>query len=160
MISKEQLIGAFDRNVKIVEMQAEGLDHADSLAQTDYEINCFNWTVGHLVATRDALMKTLGREPRFGSKLDRYLRESEPIKEDGPGVVAFDELLGMLRDSQVDLSDALEAADDVFLQSEIEVGGRTTTPTARVFFYFFHDSYHAGQTELLRQVAGMADSII
>jgi hypothetical protein len=35
-----------------------------------------------------------------------------------------------------------------------------TTRGARLFFYYFHETYHVGQTELLRQLAGRDDKII
>ena len=31
---------------------------------------------------------------------------------------------------------------------------------ARLHFQYFHDTYHTGQTELLRQVTGVGDKII
>lgn len=36
----------------------------------------------------------------------------------------------------------------------------TTTLAARLHWYYFHDTYHTGQTELLRQIAGKNDQII
>jgi uncharacterized damage-inducible protein DinB len=39
-------------------------------------------------------------------------------------------------------------------------GERKITVGSSVFFNYFHDTYHVGQTELLRQVAGVADAII
>jgi uncharacterized damage-inducible protein DinB len=43
---------------------------------------------------------------------------------------------------------------------EITVRERKTTVGQRVFFLYFHESYHVGQTELLRQLAGKNDKII
>ena len=160
MLRKDQLVRAFERNVRVVEAQAEGLDHGDSLLQTEFRINCFNWTVGHLISSRDDLLEALGAQPLFGDELDRYRRESEPILEDGPGVLPFDRLLAMLRESQGRIGEVLANASEEALVAEVTVGERTTTPASRAFFHFFHDTYHTGQTELLRQVAGVGDSVI
>ena len=40
------------------------------------------------------------------------------------------------------------------------VGERETTLGSRVFFNYFHDTYHAAHTEMHRQFAGMDDAVI
>ncbi|MGC8787954.1 MAG: hypothetical protein ACP5Q1_11065, partial [Anaerolineae bacterium] len=35
-----------------------------------------------------------------------------------------------------------------------------TTVAERLFFLYFHETYHVGQTELLRQLAGTNDKVI
>jgi hypothetical protein len=66
--------------------QAEGLSHADSLLQTPWRVNCFNWTVGHLVAGRNAVLEALGAETVGDPQaLARYVTDSDPITADGPG---------------------------------------------------------------------------
>ncbi len=49
MITPSGLVKAYERNTRIIEMQADGLSHANSLIQTEYNINCLNWTIGHVV---------------------------------------------------------------------------------------------------------------
>jgi uncharacterized damage-inducible protein DinB len=39
-------------------------------------------------------------------------------------------------------------------------GGRRTRLGSALFFFFFHDSYHTGQTEILRQASGKDDKVI
>jgi hypothetical protein len=46
------------------------------------------------------------------------------------------------------------------LSSEIEVGQRTMTMGRRLFGLYFHETFHTGQTELLRQLAGTDDKVI
>ena len=86
------LADAFQRNTWIIERQANGLSHADSLVQTTYNINCLNWVLGHIANSRDDLLELLGRE-RMMDEDDaaQYKRESEPITEDGPGVLPLEE---------------------------------------------------------------------
>lgn len=40
------------------------------------------------------------------------------------------------------------------------VGTNTVTLASRLFGLYFHDTYHTGQTDLLRQVSGADDTII
>ena len=141
-------------------MQAAGLSHADSLIQTEYNINCLNWTIGHIVGYRDASLELLGAAPVMGAGADRYARESDPIRADGPGVLPLEELLTLARRSQERLAEVIGAASPEVFAEERTIGDRTATVGSRLFFNYFHDTYHTGQTELLRQVAGADDSVI
>ncbi len=160
MIDASQLAKAFGRNTAIIGMQAAGLSHEDSLLQTPYNINCLNWTIGHILVNRERTITTAGGEPLFPGELDRYLRESEPITEDGPGVLPLDELLAGIGASQERLGGLLGAMTDETFAAEEEIDGRMLSVAKRVLFDYFHDTYHTGQTELLRQVAGTNDKII
>jgi hypothetical protein len=160
MITPSSLVKAYERNTRIIEMQAGGLSHADSLIQTEYNINCLNWTIGHIVGYRDVSLELLGAAPVMGAAADRYARESDPIRQDGPGVVSLDELVAMARRSQDRLAETIGSASAEVFAEERTFGDRTSTVGSRMFFNYFHDTYHTGQTELLRQVAGMDDSII
>jgi hypothetical protein len=40
------------------------------------------------------------------------------------------------------------------------VGDREVPVWKRVHFWYFHDTYHVGQTELLRGLAGFTDKVI
>ncbi len=161
MIEPVQLVKAFERNTRIIEMQTDGLSHEDSLIQTEYNINCLNWVVGHVVQYRDEMFALLGHERLMSPEVsERYARESHPIIEDGPDVLQLDELVALARQSQDRIADVLGSMTQDQLAAERADGDRTSTVGSRVFFDFFHDTYHVGQTELLRQVAGVDDSII
>jgi uncharacterized damage-inducible protein DinB len=151
----------YRRNQQILERQVEGLSHRDALAQTPYNVNCMNWVLGHIANGRDDLLELLGGErtmsPASGG---RYRRESEPIVEDGPDVLDLGELLALLRRSQEELSSRLQGSTAEELSVEREVFGATSTIAAWAQFFYFHDTYHTGQTELLRQMSGKSDTVI
>jgi len=42
MITKEQLAEGYALNLRLIQMQTEGMSHAESLTQTPYNINCLN----------------------------------------------------------------------------------------------------------------------
>ena len=101
MINAPHLAKAFGRNTSIVGMQVAGLTHEESLIQTPYNVNCLNWTLGHILVYRDRILTTAGREPQFpAGELDRYRRESEPILEDGPGVLPLEQLASAIEASR------------------------------------------------------------
>ena len=161
MIEPAELVKAFERNTRIIEMQTDGLSHEDSLIQTEYNINCLNWVVGHVVQYRDEMFDLLGHEREMPPEVsERYARESHPIIEDGPDVVQLDELVALARKSQDRIADVLGSMNDEQFAEERTDGERSFRVGSRVFFNYFHDTYHVGQTELLRQIAGVDDSII
>ncbi len=149
------------RNQRILELQTRGLSHSDSLAQTPYNINCLNWVLGHIVVGRDDLLEILGRERIMdGDDAVRYRRDSDPIVEDGPQVLPLDELLSLAHSAREEVSDAVERLTDDQLAEEREWMGSTSTVAEWCHFFYFHDTYHTGQSELLRQVAGAGDTVI
>ena len=87
----------------------------------------------------------------------RYENESDPITADGDDVESFVALLDLLDQSQDGLAEAVAAADLEELQ---QVRDREVPLWKRVHFWYFHDTYHAGQTELLRGLAGFTDKVI
>ncbi len=160
MITPVQLAEAFARNVSIAQMQAKGLTHEDSLRQLPFRGNCLNWVLGHMLTNRDNILAWLGEEPVGGERALRYRRESEPITGDGGDVLPLDELLSLLAASQAQLTGALSRATEEDLEREIVLGTRSSPLRNRIFFLYFHDTYHVGQTELLRQLTGVDDKVI
>ena len=161
MIDAPQLAKAFTRNTAIIGMQAAGLSHEDSLIQTPYNVNCLNWTIGHILAYRERTISAAGGDPIFpDGGLDRYRRESEPITEDGPEVMPLSDLIAGIEESQKRIDELLGDMDDETFSAEQEVDGRMISLARRLHFDYFHDTFHTGQTEILRQVAGTDDKII
>ena len=161
MIDASQLTKAFGRNTAILMMQVAGLSHEDSLLQTPYKINCLNWTLGHILVYRDRVLSRSGTTPQFAEgELDRYRRESEPITGDGPGVLQFPRLVAGIESSQEAVDQSLGLMSDGMFSEQVDEDGRTVSRAALLHFDYFHDTYHTGQTELLRQVAGADDKVI
>ena len=161
MISPQKLAEYYGMNVQIVQDQCEGLTHAQSLLQLPFRGNCLNWVVGHLVAGRHGLLVSAGqRGVLTEEQAARYDYGSEPVTCDGPDVIPLLDLLHLLEVSQERLTAWLQKATPEELAKEIPFAGRTMTLGEKAFFLYFHDSYHTGQTEILRQLAGTNDAVI
>jgi len=156
MTTAEELIADYRRNTWIIREQNKGLTHTQALIQPPYNINCMNWVLGHILASRDDVLAMVGADPLLGARAGPYKRESEPITEDGPGVVSLDDLIDLVGKSQHALAAALSASGDT-LTAQIE---DEETLAERIRFSLWHDTYHTGQTDLLRQMSGMNDAII
>ncbi len=153
MLSPTDLARAFARNASYLARTVEGIDQEASLLQAPASVNCVNWTVGHVVHYRNLTLDLLGVPPVGGSEeLIRYERESEPITGDGPGVVGFARLMALVGESQPAIESGLEAASEETLAEVLRIGERNATRTARVFFYYFHDTLHVGQVDVLAEL--------
>jgi hypothetical protein len=161
MLSPNELAAAFARNVWIVKRQSEGLTHADSLIQLPFQGNPLNWVVGHLAVNRDDVLALLGEPPVMADDGKRYKRESDPLTGQEEGVLPLEELLARLDQSQERIAAALERTSEDDLAREMTLSNdRKATLGQRVFFLYFHETYHVGQTELLRHLAGKHDKVI
>ena len=161
MITKEQLAEGYALNLRLIQMQSKGLSHADSLTQTPYNINCLNWVLGHIAVGRDSVMRLVGEEPLLSeTEAERYRSESDPITGEAEDVLPLERLLEILTLGQERINAGFARLTDLELNREIRVGERQVQLGTRLHGFYFHDTYHTGQTDLLRQIAGANDKVI
>jgi hypothetical protein len=161
MLTASDLAAAFERNRWVIREQSDGLTHADSVLQPPFRANCLNWVIGHVVAHRDKVLATLGTDPVLTpERAERYGKESNPILEQGEDVVELAALLDLLDETQQRLNDSLRSVTTEDLHAPVSTGTRTVALAERLHFLYFHDTYHTGQTELLRQLTGVDDKVI
>ncbi len=160
MITPQDLAKAYARNTYIIEKQAEGLSHADSLLALPFRGNCFNWVLGHILGGRDRVLKALGETPLLSeAETERYNRGSDPITEGEEHVAAFERLMANLKTTQERIEAGLNriTPEDLSVVRNEKTGH---TVGQYIHFQYFHDTYHTGQTEALRQLAGKNDQVI
>lgn len=154
-----QLVRELKLNYNVIQAQVNGLSHEDSLLQLPFRGNCLNWVIGHLVDNRSHLLSLAGIEPLWDNSeyAGRYGRESEPIT-DGAQALRLEAMLDDLSKSQKHLLSRIKrmSADDLAVVPE---GGERDVG-AQLAFLSWHETYHTGQTEYLRQLAGMDDKVI
>jgi len=161
MIDHEQLANAFGVNLNIIKRQIDGLTHEDSLRQPPFRGNCLNWVLGHIAVSRNVALETLGEVPVLSEdQAAHYVTGSEPVTAAGEEAMTLEELLDALEKAQERIAAGLHRATPAELSREIMAGQRTMTMAQRLFGLYFHETYHTGQTELLRQLAGMDDRVI
>jgi uncharacterized damage-inducible protein DinB len=163
MISSTTLAEAFNRNVEIIKLQTAGLSQTDSLIQLPFRGNCMNWIVGHILTNRYNVLKLLDAELTDKARLvDRYMRDSAPITmEEEEDVLPLDDLIATLDYTQSQLTGLLAKITPEELERQVAFYGRRIMSVAEwLMFFYFHDTYHTGQTEILRQATGKNDKII
>lgn len=159
-LTAPELAEAFARNVRIINRQVAGLTHADSLRQPPVRGNCLNWVLGHIAVHRDFILEALGEAKILGdAALVRYDRESAPILGEEDGVLPLATLLAAIDQAQAQIAATLVRATTADLTQQAPKS-EPATVAEQVFFLYWHETYHVGQTEYLRQLAGTDDQVI
>jgi len=145
---KEILTKQFTYSYEVLKMNTDGLSDDDALIQPNNGGNSLNWVVGHIIATRDVIFKKLGHKLLWDEQTTLlYDRGTFPIS-DPTKVVSLSKLLEDFESSQQHLITALE---------NIDAGDKEIVKKLTLFS--FHESYHVGQTGLLRRMAGRDGAI-
>jgi uncharacterized damage-inducible protein DinB len=162
MISAEHLADSFARNIRILKMQTEGISHEESLIQLPFRANSLNWILGHLVTNRYHILKLLDAEYLIDPiSVERYERDSEPITPDSSDALPLEQLMRLLEGTQSAIARRLGEIPDEGFQRRLAFFSNTEMTVGEwLLFFYFHDSYHTGQTEIMRQAAGKDDKII
>jgi uncharacterized damage-inducible protein DinB len=159
MMDPNKLVQLYKRTGWVIARQTEGLTHADSLLQLPFRGNCLNWVLGHIAVSRDHAIELLRGTPVLREdEAKLYQRESEPLT-DPDKAVQLSQLLDALTRQEERILATLQAAEADALQAYVD-DERKRTLGDRLEFLHWHETYHVGQLEILRQLAGTDDAII
>jgi hypothetical protein len=160
MITKADLIKMLVIENNLIHDQTNGLGQSDTLIQPPGG-NCMNWVLGHLLESQISMLNALdGISPIDPVLLGRYKRESAPITADGEGVLSLEALLDRHDKVHAAIVTRLSEMNEADFKVEIQQGERKVIRGWRVFFLHFHYTYHIGQLEQLRQLAGKTEKVI
>jgi hypothetical protein len=141
----------------VIKANTEGVTHEDSLVKPEPGGNCPNWVLGHIVASRNELLELLGMEPIWDGSA------REPYRRGGPGLAdpararPFEQILADLDRTQELLPQGLSRVTAERLAEKAPFSPTRNpqeTVGSLITSFVFHEAYHAGQTGLLRRIAG------
>jgi hypothetical protein len=156
-ISPELLSRLFGITYRVIKSQTEGLTDQDSLLQPPFRGNCLNWVLGHIVTNRNRVLLLLDESPIWSeAEMAAYKTGSQPIAHPGENIHSLEKILSSLDQSQERLIAALQRVSQEKMEATID----EETMGQQLAGLHFHESYHTGQTELLRQLAGKNDAIV
>ena len=154
-MSVEQLRKLFEVNQYAFKVNVEGLSHEESLLQPGSGANCLNWVAGHVVANRNHILELLGEAPIWDQPAyEEYKRGSKAI-ESGEKARPFDSIVTDFGRSQERILAGLARLKD----EDLAAPRGKDTLGGSLHFLHFHESYHIGQTALLRRLAGKPGAI-
>jgi hypothetical protein len=161
MINKNDLSNLLEEIYGLMLKQVDGLSHADSLIQPQPGGNCLNWVMGHLVDNLADILEFLGgKRPTDLPDLSHYGFGSEPVLGDGPGVQKLEVLIDTYTQLNAQVVNRLAEMDASDFDEEIDYFRGKGRRGYVVFFFFYHHSYHIGQLEQLRNLAGRTEKIV
>ncbi|GAB1420361.1 hypothetical protein MASR2M15_04550 [Anaerolineales bacterium] len=158
----KEFFDTLERNTGIIMQQAEGLSHDDSCLQAPFRSNCFNWVLGHIVNSRNSMLRAMAAEDQQVGDVEtlrsRYGRDSQPIEQADQGE-DFIVLQALLKEAEVQLKAKMDRLSEADWTRMINAE-KGTSLEEWIRFLIWHEAYHTGQTEILRQLAGTDDHII
>jgi hypothetical protein len=161
MINIEDFAKMLEGEHAIMRQQTADLSHADSLLQPQPGGNCLNWVMGHLAVNLVEILGVLDEKlPQNLPDLTRYRIGSEPIRGEEEGVLSLQQLIDTYTELNNQVVNRLEIMSDADFEEEIEFWQGKMRRGYVAFFYFFHHTYHLGQLEYLRNLAGKTEKVI
>lgn len=153
---RDKLVKSFETNRRLVQKLADGLSNADSLAVPDIKTNNFNWVLGHILVSRNRVLSHLNR-PEILSPEYEALYDTGSALVTAETALPLEELLAAMDKSQMEISQGLQELEDedllTFYNKE-----REQTILDRIKGLHWHETYHLGQLEILRQVSAERES--
>jgi hypothetical protein len=161
MIRVDDFSKMLSGEMDILKQQTEGLTTKDSLLQPQPGGNCLNWVMGHLVVNLVEILEVLAGELlKDLPDLTRYRIGSEPIRGEEAGVLALNDLVDIYERLTTKIVARLSQMDEAEFEEEIDFWQGKSRRGYVAFFYFFHNTYHLGQLEFLRNLAGKTEKVI
>ena len=152
MSKQEELIHSFKTTHWLITRFAEGLTQKDSVALPPFKANSFNWVLGHILVSRDRALVLVGEKTVLeAEEAGLYETGSEPVGANN--AIALERLLDALNDSQTSLVEGLKAVSQEALNTPYGEE-RDQTVGSRIAGLHWHETYHVGQLEILRQISG------
>lgn len=156
MVDPKLLAELYAETYRSLVRQTLGVAHEDSLMQPPAGLNCPNWMVGHVMASRSNVLAMLGEPSVWGwSEAKRYVPGSEPVTN-GEDALDFGKILADLERAQRQLVGFLRQATPEAMGAECDGGYSSAINTvgAQLAFAHLHEATHAGQIEYLRLLTG------
>lgn len=157
MVNSQELIESYQLTHWLIHKYAEGLTHEESVLQLPFPANCFNWVVGHIVEHRDKVLVLLAESPQLTkTETAIYTSDSLPITSSDMAV-PFSELMDAFDETQERIIAILSEIPEARL-ADIYDEEQGLTVSQRIASLHWHETYHTGQLEILRALAGKKDN--
>lgn len=150
MSDPTKLIRWFQATHWVVQTESKDMTHADSLIQPEFNANSFNWVLGHMLNGRNNIHTALNLPPALPPEQTAvYDRETDGLV-DNDTAVPFQTLLAAYDDSQAQVLAALETVPPETWDARRD---ERNTVGEWVTFLLWHETFHAGQLNVLRQLS-------
>ncbi len=137
----------------IIKRQTAGLTHQDSMKQLPFPGNCMNWNLGHLLVYRLQYLGLIdGASQPDEAEFALYGAGSEPLT-DSDKAISMETLLNRLDAASEQIISVLQNISSEKLAEVYDEEKNSTVDDRLSFYLVFHEAYHIGQLEILRELA-------
>ncbi|MGB4595390.1 MAG: DinB family protein [Anaerolineaceae bacterium] len=162
MITIHDYVRLLKSNIEIIKLQVADLTMDEMLIQPVNGGNCMLWVLGHLADNLQQILKIVGGTlPENQLDLSLFARGSQPITGSEAGLPTPEQLLTAYDTLHQMVISQLGQSEETYFDQEVELWpGSKSTRGWYATFFSFHHSYHIGQLELLRNLAGHTEKLI
>ena len=143
----------------VMNKNCDGITHEDSLLEPQGGAHCMNWVVGHIVKTRNEVLRMLGKEPLYPKNNFAAYTPDDFTQQKA---VPFEELKRCFRELQKPMEDGISSLTSERMQRPASVsptGNPDETVGSLLGAILWHEAYHAGQVGIMRRGIGKAGVI-
>ena len=163
-MAKALLITSFELSQRLMQANLDGISQDESRVLPAGGGNPINWIAGHLLASRNSILKLAGGEVYLGAEdAAPYARGSKRLMP-GDKCLSIERLREGLAETGKQVIKLLRALPAEALEREIEVPNfpvKFEEPTldAHLSLLLYHEGYHVGQLGLARCVIGKGQQL-
>ncbi len=156
----QTLIHLIETNHDTIHLQLKDITQAESMLQLPFRGNCLNWVVGHILGIRGECLKMLDQPGTLSEAESKtYGYGSEPLT-DADCAGDLEEMLKRLDESCEKICRQVASLASQDLEREVQIWRGDVSLLEGLSFEVWHEAYHTGQLELLRQLSGKNDKVI
>lgn len=145
-----------DANLGVLTRMIDGVDDEAALRPILDGASSLNWMVGHLVVSRDSMLRAAGASEIGGDDV-RACYGYGTRAPDADVAHPLADLVGTLRQQ----GEALQVATDALTDAALDDPSGITQASRRGYLEFmvWHETYHLGQAVLYRRASGLDSPI-
>jgi hypothetical protein len=149
-----------DNNHRILHQQVKDITQEESLLQPPFRGNCLNWVIGHILGIYGEILEVAGKSgTQSPAEVKTYGYGSEALT-DCTNANDLQEMLRRLDEGLARINGCLAEMSAAELERQVTIWLGPVSLNEALYIMQWHASYHTGQLELLRQLAGKNDKVI
>ena len=149
----ESLIQDYVGNTQFIRQLSDGLSHQETMIQPDFDANCFNWVLGHIVWRRNVVLEVLEHAPLWSEALAGVYMSGSPPLRSGESARDISQLLEDLLTTTELIRLSLEGAPETYLDELVVTDRGEKSRFKQLTGFHWHETFHLGQLDLLRALA-------
>jgi len=142
---------------RVLRANLAGVTHEESLVQPQPAGNCLNWVVGHLVNIYNSSLPLFGQERVIDPEALKVYDRGAPPLTDPAAATDLHRLVALWEEiaARVDAGIGSLSVEGLDHPAPFSPSGNPDeTVRSLIATVLFHQAYHAGQTGVLRRIAG------